>query len=64
MAQTEEDEIKILSQIRAMEEGEMKNHLMEAFMDQMKSSSRSSSNKPLFIDASYEKNAKTFQRHQ
>lgn len=64
MAQTEEDEIKILSEIRAMEEEEMKNRLMEAFMDQMKSSSRSSSKKPLFIDASYENNAKSFQRHQ
>jgi len=62
LVQTEEDEIKILSQINAMEGGEMKNRLMEAFMDQMKSSNRSSSKKPLFIEASYKKNAKPFQR--
>jgi len=64
MAQTKEEEIKILSQIRAMEDGEMKTRLTEAFMDQLKTSSHSkgSSKKPLFIDASYECNTKSFQR--
>jgi len=65
MAAIEEDEIKILSQIRAMEDGEMKSRLTEAFMDQLKSSSsRNSGKKPLFVDASFERNTRSFQRHQ
>lgn len=62
MAATEEDEIKILSQIRAIEDGEMKNELKKAFMDQLKSSSsRNSGKKPLFVDASFERNTRSFQ---
>jgi len=49
-----------------MEDGEMKTRLTEAFMDQLKTSSHSkgSSKKPLFIDASYECNTKSFQRQK
>ena len=43
----------------------MKNRLTEAFMDQLKSkASKDSSKKSLFIDASYERNTKSFQMHQ
>ena len=60
----EEAELKILSQIRAMEEGDMKNRLIEAFTNQLKTkASKESGKKPLFIDASYERNTKSFQMH-
>ena len=43
----------------------MKNRLIEAFMDQIKAkASNISGKKPLFVDASYERNTKSFQRHQ
>jgi len=65
MGATEEDEIKILSYIHATEDGEMKNHLIEAFMDQLKSNaSKNSGKKSLFIDVSFERNTKSFQKHQ
>jgi len=52
-------------QIRAMEDGKMKNCLTESFMDQFKSKpSKYLSKKYLFIDASYERNTKSFQLHQ
>jgi len=61
MATKEEEELKILSQIHAMEDGEMKNLLTEAFMDQLKEkASNVLGRKSLFIDASYEKNTKSF----
>jgi len=41
MATAEEEEFKILSQIRAMEEGDMKERLTAAFMDQLRLSSSS-----------------------
>ena len=66
MAQiADEEELKILSQIQAMEEGEMKNRLTEPFMEQLSTrASKNSGNKSLFIDASFERNTKSFQRHQ
>lgn len=65
MTATEEDELKILSKIRSMEDGEMKNHLTKAFMDQIKSkASKYSGKKSLFIDAAYERNTKSFQMNQ
>lgn len=63
MAQTtKEEELKLLAQIRAMEEGDMKNRLLEAFLDQLhfSTSSKSSSKKPLYVDPSYERNTKSF----
>jgi len=65
MASTEEEaELKILSHIRAMEEGDMKNRLIEAFTNQLKTkASKESGKKSLFIDASYERNTKSFQMH-
>ena len=57
MAQTaDEEELKIPSQIRAMEEGEMKDKLLQKKLNQIHSSSSSkgSSKKPIFVDASYE----------
>lgn len=65
MASTEEEaELKILSQIRIMEEGDMKNRLIEAFTDQLKAkASKESGKKPLFVNASYERNTKSFQMH-
>lgn len=48
-----------------MEDGDMRNQLTEAFMDQLRSStSRSSGKKPLFVDASFDRNNRSFQRHQ
>jgi len=65
MATTEEEELKFPSQIRAMEDGEMKNHMTKAFMNQLKTkASNNSGKKYLSFDASYEKNTKSFQRHQ
>lgn len=65
MASTEEEvELRILSQIRAMEEGDMKNRPIEAFTDPVKTkASNESGKKPLFIDASYERKTKSFQMH-
>jgi len=65
MASAEEEaEMKILAQIRTMEEGDMKNHLIEAFTDQLKSrASKESGKKPLFVEASYERNTRSFQMH-
>ena len=44
----------------------MNNQLLEAFLDQLhsSSSSKSSSKKLLYVDASYEWNTKSFQRYQ
>ena len=67
MAQTaDEEELKIMSQIHAMEEGEMKYKLLETFMNQIHSSSscKASTKKPIFVDASYELKTKAFQRDQ
>jgi len=66
MAYIEEEEFKILSQIRAMEEGDMKEILIAAFMDQLRvsGSSKNTVKKPLFVDASFERNTKLFQKHQ
>lgn len=64
MVATEEEEIKILSHIHGMEEGEMNNRLTEAFMEQLHfSSSKNSAKKPLFVDASFEQNTRSFQVH-
>lgn len=65
MASTEEEaEMKILAQTRNMEEGAMKDRLIEAFTEQLKSkASKESGKKPLFVDASYERNTKSFQMH-
>ena len=56
MAQSNEDEIKIFAQIRAMEEGDLKTRLLETFMQNSSSSSNiRAPKKPIFVDASYEK---------
>lgn len=65
MAATKEDEIKILSQICAMEDGDMKNWLTEAFMDQLRtSSSRGPGEKPLFVYEYFDRNTSSFQKHK
>eukprot|EP00253_Pinus_taeda_P016901 PITA_16901 len=47
-----------------MEDSDMKNRLIEAFTDQLKTkASKESGKKPLFFDASYEHNTKSFQMH-
>ena len=61
MAQSDEDEMKIFAHIRAMEEGDLKNKLLETFMQQTSSSSRANK-KPIFPEASYYRNTKAYQR--
>lgn len=72
MAQTIDDaETKLLAQIRTLREGELKEKLLETFLSTMHKKqghcSKSSSKiefKALFIDASFERNTRVFQRSQ
>lgn len=53
--------MKFFAQIRAMEEGELKSRLLETFMQNSSTSSNTRvSKKPIFVDASYEKNTKSY----
>lgn len=57
--------MKFFAQIRAMEEGELKSRLLETFMQYSSTSSNTRvSKKPIFVDASYEKNTKSYLRQQ
>lgn len=57
--------MKFFAQIRAMEEGELKSRLLETFMQNSSTSSNTRvSKKPIFVDASYEKNTKSYLRQQ
>ena len=65
MAPTVDDaELEILSQIRALNEGDMKDKLLEAFLSQVHSTKKESSSKPRFIDTSFDRNTRAFQRSQ
>ena len=69
MAQIIDDsEAKLLTQIRALGEGKMKEKLLETFLNTMHNYQGRSSRtvpkteaKALFIDASFEKNTRAFQ---
>ena len=64
MAQTNEDDMKVFAQIHAMEEGDLKATLVKAFMQHGTGSSNSSSSKkPNFVDASYDRNTKSYLQH-
>ena len=56
MAQTDDD-LKVFAQIRAMDEGDLKDALLSAYMKNLPGSSHSSSSskKPNFVEASYER---------
>ena len=64
MAQIDEDELNIFAHLCAMEEGDLKNRLLETFMSQTSSASKSACKKPLFLEASYQRNTKAYQRDQ
>ncbi len=64
-------ETKLLAQIKTLGEGEMKEKLLETFLSTMHKNQGSSSKtasktepKALFIDASFERNTRSFQRSQ
>lgn len=62
---TGNQEAQMLSQIKALPEGDMKTSLLETFVKTVKARQRtktieSSKREPLFINASYDRNTKTF----
>jgi len=62
---TGDQEAQMLAQIKALLEGEMKNSLLDTFVKTVKTDQRnktveSSKREPLFIDAYYDRNTKTF----
>jgi hypothetical protein len=62
---TGDQEAQMLAQIKALPEGDMKNSLLETFLKTVKSEQRSitvetSKREPLFIEASFDRNTKTF----
>jgi len=72
MAQTMDDvETKLLAHIKTLGEGEMKEKLLETFLSTMHKNQGSSSKttsktkpKALFIDASFERNTRSYKRSQ
>ena len=62
---TGDQEAQMLVQIKALPEGEMKNSLPDTFVKTVKTEQRNktvefSKREPMFIDASYDRNTKTF----
>jgi len=62
---TGDQEAQMLAQIKSLPEGDMKNSLLDSFLKAVRTTQRarsieSSKREPLFIDASFDKNTKTF----
>lgn len=69
MAHTnDDDESKVLAGIKMLAEGEMKEKLLETFSQirhkDLGNTSKGNISKALFVDASYDKSTKSFQRNQ
>jgi len=64
----DDDESKVLAGIKMLAEGEMKEKLLETFVQirhgDLGNTSRGNISKKMLVDASYEKNTKYFQRNQ
>ena len=65
----EDDDSKVLSSIKMLVEGEMKEKMLDAFLQTMhkeqgRSCSKKNQAKTLFVDGSYEKNTRSFQRNK
>ena len=62
------EDAQILAQIQALREGEIKATLLDSFLKTMMKTTQkshdemSSSKKPIFVDASFEKNTKSFHK--
>ena len=63
------EDAQMLAQIQALPEGEMKASLLDSFLKTMMKTTQKShdetslGNKPVFVDASFEKNTKSFIKH-
>jgi len=62
---TGDQEAQMLAQIKSLPEGDMKNSLLETFFKTVKAKQKSKHSEipkiqPLFIDASFDKNTKTY----
>jgi len=68
---TGDQEAQLLAQIKALPEGEIKNSLLETFLKSLNTEQRLKNpeslkkeiSKPLFLEASFERNTKTFIKH-
>jgi hypothetical protein len=62
-----DNEAQMLAQIKSLPEGEMKAALLDTYIKAMKTEQKSQASgvkkQPLFLEASYEKNTRTYMKH-